>query len=112
MRDYKEEFEKRVAFIKSVLKKSGAKGIVFGNSGGKDCALVGILCKAACENTVGVQMPCSTKRNYDVDAKDGREVADKFGIETRVVDLTPVKEAELKALEAATETTTAAADAA
>ena len=36
MRDYKEEFEKRVAFIKSVLKKSGAKGIVFGNSGGKD----------------------------------------------------------------------------
>ena len=69
MRDYKEEFEKRVAFIKSVLKKSGAKGIVFGNSGGKDCALVGILCKAACENTVGVQMPCSTKRNYDVDEK-------------------------------------------
>lgn len=108
MRDYKEEFEKRVAFIKSVLKKSGAKGIVFGNSGGKDCALVGILCKAACEKTVGVQMPCSTKRNYDVDAKDGREVADKFGIETRVVDLTPVKEAELKALEAATETTPAA----
>ena len=53
-------------------------------------------------------MPCSTKRNYDVDAKDGREVADKFGIETRVVDLTPVKEAELKALEAATETTPAA----
>ena len=108
MRDYKEEFEKRVAFIKSVLKKSGAKGIVFGNSGGKDCALVGILCKAACENTVGVQMPGSTKRNYDVDAKDGREVADKFRIETRVVDLTPVKEAELKALEAATETTPAA----
>ena len=48
MHDYKVEFEKRVNFIKSVLAESGAKGIVYGNSGGKDSALVGILCKAAC----------------------------------------------------------------
>ena len=47
MRDYKKEFENRVEFIKSVLSQSGAKGIVYGNSGGKDSALVGILCKAA-----------------------------------------------------------------
>ena len=52
MRDYKKEFEGRVAFIRKVLEESGAAGIVFGNSGGKDSALVGILCKAACENTV------------------------------------------------------------
>ena len=45
MRDYAVELEKRVAFIQDVLSKSGAKGIVFGNSGGKDSALVGILCK-------------------------------------------------------------------
>ena len=44
MRDYKIEFEKRVEFIKSVLVESGAKGIVYGNSGGKDSALVGICC--------------------------------------------------------------------
>lgn len=99
MRDYKVEFEKRVAFIKSLLKESGATGIVFGNSGGKDCALVGILSKAACEDTVGIILPCTTKRNYEQDAKDAKEVADKFNIETRTVDLTPVKEAELKALE-------------
>ncbi len=99
MRDYKEEFEKRVAFIKNLVVESGVKGIVFGNSGGKDSALVGILCKAACDNTVGVIMPCSSKRNYEEDADDGRELADKYGIETRVVDLTPVKEAELKQLE-------------
>ena len=67
MRDYKIEFEKRVAFIKSVLDESGAKGIVYGNSGGKDSALVGILCKAACENTVGIILPCTSKRNYDED---------------------------------------------
>ena len=47
MRDYKKEFEGRVAFVKQLLKESGAKGIVFGNSGGKDSALVGIICKAA-----------------------------------------------------------------
>ena len=62
MRDYAEEFENRVRFIREILSKSGAEGIVFGNSGGKDSALVGILCKAACDNTVGVILPCSTIR--------------------------------------------------
>ena len=63
-RNYKEEFEKRVAYIKKLLADSHTDGVIFGNSGGKDCALVGILCKAACENTVGVIMPCGSKRNY------------------------------------------------
>lgn len=102
MRDYKIEFEKRVAFIKSVLAESGAKGIVFGNSGGKDSALVGILCKAACENTVGIILPCASKRNYDRDTADANEVAQKYNIETRIVDLTPVKEAEIEAINKAT----------
>ena len=102
MRDYKIEFEKRVAFIKSVLAESGAKGIVFGNSGGKDSALVGILCKAACENTVGIILPCASKRNYDRDTADANEVAQKYNIETRSVDLTPVKEAEIEAIKKAT----------
>ena len=103
MRDYKAEFENRVEFIKSVLADSGAKGIVYGNSGGKDSALVGILCKAACENTVGIIMPCSTKRNYDEDVVDAKEVAQQYSIETRTVDLTPVKEAEINALAGITE---------
>ena len=102
MRDYKIEFEKRVAFIKFVLAESGAKGIVFGNSGGKDSALVGILCKAACENTVGIILPCASKRNYDRDTADANEVAQKYNIETRSVDLTPVKEAEIEAIKKAT----------
>lgn len=102
MRNYKLEFEKRVAFIKGVLYDSGAKGIVYGNSGGKDSALVGILCKAACENTVGIIMPCTSKRNYDEDTVDAKEVAARYNIETRTVDLTPVKEAELSALDGVT----------
>ncbi len=103
MRDYKEEFKKRIEFIRSCLADAHANGIVFGNSGGKDSALVGILCKAACDNTVGIIMPCASRRNYGIDAEDGKELAERFGIETRTVDLTPVREAELAALDGVTE---------
>ena len=96
MRDYAEEFEGRVAFIRQLVDSAHVKGIVFGNSGGKDSALVGILCKAACEDTVGVIMPCASKRNYGQDADDGRALAEQFGIECRVVDLTAVREREME----------------
>ena len=110
MRNYKIEFENRVAFIKSVLCESGAKGIVYGNSGGKDSALVGILCKAACDNTVGIILPCTSRRNYDEDTADAKEVAARYNIEIRTVDLTPVKEAELKALDGVATLNAAALD--
>lgn len=98
MRNYQQELEQRVAFIRTVLEESGAKGIVYGNSGGKDSALVGILCKAACDNTVGIMLPCSTRRNYSVDRDDALEVARQFHIETRTVDLTPVREAMIQSV--------------
>ena len=95
MRDYAKELENRDAFIRGLIEKSGAKGIIFGNSGGKDSALVGILCKKACENTVCVMMPCSSKRNFESDFDDALALAEKFGIEHRMFDLTPVREAML-----------------
>ena len=88
MREYATEFETRVAFIRDLLKSSGAKGVIYGNSGGKDSALVGILCKAACDNTVGIMMPCASKRNFGEDMTDGLAVAEQFNLETRTVDLT------------------------
>ena len=97
MRDYKAEFEKRVAYIRALVESAHASGIVFGNSGGKDSALAGILCKAACEDTVGLIMPCASKRNYGADADDGRALAEAFGIETRTVDLTGTREAMIAA---------------
>ena len=103
MRDYAVELEKRVAFIQDVLSKSGAKGIVFGNSGGKDSALVGILCKKACDNTVGIMMPCESKRNFGIDMDDGGAVAKQFGIENRTVDITETKQTLVKALSQVTE---------
>ena len=56
MRDYKLETEKRVAFIKEKMAEAHAQGLVFGNSGGKDSALVGILCKMATDNVLAVAM--------------------------------------------------------
>ena len=91
MRDYAQEFKDRVEFIQGLLKNSGAKGIIFGNSGGKDSALVGILCKAACDNTLGIIMPCESKRNFGEDKDDGCDLAQQYGIETRVLDLTAEK---------------------
>lgn len=99
MRDYTVELENRIKFIKEMLAESGASGIVFGNSGGKDSALVGILCKKACKNTVGIMMPCESKRNFAEDMEDGRKVAEKFEIENRTVDLTETKHAVIAAAE-------------
>jgi len=108
VRDYKKEFEGRVEFIRKVLEESGAAGIVFGNSGGKDSALVGILCKAACENTVGVILPCSSKRNFSEDADDAKTVANQYGIETRTVALSGVRDAAIHSLESVTKLSQAA----
>ena len=92
MRDYQKEFDGRVAYIRALVEKSGVRGIVFGNSGGKDSALVGILCKAACEDTVGIILPCVSRRNFGSDLDDGNALAEQYGIETRILDLTPIRE--------------------
>jgi NAD+ synthase len=101
MRDYKQEFDSRVIFIRETVKNSGASGIVFGNSGGKDCVLTGILCRAACENTIGVIMPCGSKRNYGEDKDHAEIFAGQFGIESRYVDLTAVRDKLVTELERA-----------
>jgi len=93
MRDYIQETKDRIEFIRGVLKEAGADGIVFGNSGGKDCALVGILCKMACDNTLGLIMPCASKRNYEEDRADAEAIADRYDIAARFVDLSDARNA-------------------
>jgi len=98
MRDWESEKTRRVAFIRERLAASGAKGIVFGNSGGKDSALVAALSSFATKNVLGVIMPCASKRNFGEDREDGLAVAKKYGVETMIVDLTAVREQLLHAL--------------
>ncbi len=91
MRNYELETKQRVEFIRGVVESAGAKGIVYGNSGGKDCTLVGILCKMACNDTLGIIMPCGSKRNYEIDKNDAESISQTFGIATRLVDLSNIK---------------------
>ena len=98
MRNYEIETEKRIEFIRNVVSTAKADGIVYGNSGGKDSALVGILCKMACANTVGLIMPCGSKQNYERDKTDAEALAGQFGIEVRVVDLSNAKTEVIKAV--------------
>jgi len=98
LRDYAAETSARVAFIRDLLASAKATGIIFNNSGGKDCALAGILCKLACDDTVGVIMPCGSSRNYGSDKTDAELLAAQYGIESRVTDLTPAREALAAAL--------------
>lgn len=92
MRNYGEETEKRVEWIRQILADSGAKGIIFGASGGKDSVLAGILCKKATDNLLGVIMPCGSRQNYGRDREDAELAARRYGITTVVADLSEVKE--------------------
>ena len=98
MRDWKTEKEERIAFIRQVLDDAGADGVVFGNSGGKDSALVGILCRLACDNVLGVVMPCASRQNYGADMEDAMAVAEQYRIPVVTVDLTETREVLLAAL--------------
>ena len=91
MREYEVETKQRIEFIRGLMESAGAGGIVFGNSGGKDSALAGILCKMASENTVGLIMPCGSKRNYEIDREDAEKIAEQYGITTRLIDLSEAK---------------------
>ena len=90
-RDYAKEKSLRVAWLKEMLAASGAAGFVFGASGGKDSALVGILCKAATSDTLGVIMPCGSTVNYGDDKAHALLLAKLYDIEHMQVDLTPAR---------------------
>lgn len=96
--DVQTSIQNRVEWIKKVLSQSGAKGIIYGNSGGKDCTLVGALCKLATDNVLGVIMPCQSSQNYGSDRDDALRAYKHFGIEQIEIDLTKTKEALVSAL--------------
>ena len=101
MRDYAKELVDRVEFIRGILRDAHADGIVFGNSGGKDSALVGILCRRATPNVLGGIMPCQSKRNYGEDTDDANDLSQQFEIENITVDLSETKAQIVAAIEKA-----------
>jgi len=96
MRDYELEIKQRIEFIQGIIESAGAKGIVYGNSGGKDSVLAGILCKMACDNTIGLIMPCGSKQNYRTDMDHAKLIAEQFNIAARIIDLSEAKNEMIK----------------
>ncbi len=84
--ELQKQLEKAIEWIHDYVQKVGAKGIVIGNSGGKDSATVLAMAVKAIgkENVVAVSMPCFSK---PCDLEDARLVAQTFGVKFLEVDL-------------------------
>jgi len=91
MRDYEKETKQRVQFIQDLLGETKAEGIVFGSSGGKDSALLGILARMATPNVLGVIMPCESSVNFGLDRDDALLLGQTYDIKHIEVDLTQTK---------------------
>ena len=76
-----------VEWLRQQLARSGARGFVFGLSGGIDSAVVARLCQlAAPGNVIGVMMPCHSDPRDETDA---RLLAGHFEIPAIRIDLAP-----------------------
>jgi NAD+ synthase len=88
------EVEKRIRrFIKEYVENAGADGIVLGMSGGIDSGTVAAISSLAIggPRVTGLMLPeKETYNSKDID--DARVVAEKFGLETQVCDITPALE--------------------
>ncbi len=92
--DYAGIASKLAQWIQETVSTAGAKGVVLGLSGGIDSSVLAVLCKQAFPtNVLGIIMPCYS--NSD-DEKHARLVSDKFGIETKKIELDPVFDVFLK----------------
>ena len=74
-----------VQWLRDRAEEAGARGFVFGLSGGIDSAVVARLCQMATPNRIlGVILPCYS---HAQDEADAYIMADAFGIPTAKVDL-------------------------
>lgn len=81
------EADNAVVWIREYVEKTGAKGVVVGNSGGKDSATVIAMATKALgkEKVLTIAMPCNSIQS---DLEDAKLVADKFEVKLLEVNLT------------------------
>jgi NAD+ synthase len=84
-------------WIRERVKEAGAKGVVLGMSGGLDSSVTAVLCKKAFpDTTLGLIMPCFSPKE---DVEHAKMVANKFGIETKEIDISDIFKFFLNTLE-------------
>src|SRR4030043_1896589 len=77
-------------FIEEYINNADVDGIVLGLSGGIDSSVVAALCSLSIggNRVLGLLLP--ERETYDPkDIDDAKFVAEKFGIQTQVCDITP-----------------------
>ena len=83
--------DKIVTWLRQQASAAGARGFVFGLSGGIDSAVVARLCQLATpQRVLGVLLPCYS---HSLDEEDARLVASKFQLPVARVDLGPTYDA-------------------
>jgi len=94
------EIESRITrFIKIYVENAGVNGIVVGLSGGIDSGTIAALSSRAIggETVLGLLLP--EKETYNPkDIEDAKFVAEKFGLQTQICDITPTLEAFYKTI--------------
>jgi NAD+ synthase len=80
-------------FIRAYIENSGAKGIVLGMSGGIDSNTIAALSALAIggDKVIGLMLP-EKETHANKDIEDAKKVADKYGIQTQLCDITPALE--------------------
>lgn len=89
IKDIEKEVDEITKWIREYVNKTNSKGVVVGNSGGKDSATVIALAAKAlgCENVLAVSLPCYS---ISSDLEDAKSVAEKFGVRNVEIDLSQV----------------------
>jgi len=87
IKNIEKEIQEITKWIKEYVDKSNAKGVVIGNSGGKDCATVIALATKALgkERVLTIAMPCNSIK---ADLEDAKLVSNKFKVPLLEIDLT------------------------
>ncbi len=81
------EAENAIKWIRNYVEKTNSKGVVIGNSGGKDSATVIAMATKALgkDRVLTVAMPCGSIRE---DLDDAKLVSNTFDVELKIIDLT------------------------